>query len=459
MESCVKTKLQKLGYVVDSAPYTYIDLCNQWYKNELIDDFHKRTTIQGDEYEIDRMNFAKRGCSDDANLCEIININVGEKNQSEQINKILNNNKFDKMYRKQLEHMAATGTVAAYVRLDNADILDNGKVRNGDIKISYCQAENYIPLKVVNDDVIEAAFSGTDITTKGKQTTLVVFIKNQEGLYKADTYIFDKNGKEIDNYWIILGKVKPFSVMRVAEVNNIDKMDGFGLPKLLNAIPALKKIDLCNMILNGDLEKGEKLILTNEVLFEIDKNSGKPKKNKILKKLFVFLGEKVPKQDSLIQEYNPVIRISEIKDTFEFCLSLLSMMFSFGTKKYVFENGQIKTATEYIGERQDSMQDLNKQRRESTDYITEIVRALIWFSNTFNGTNFDEEVEICIDYDDSYIEDKTSKLEAMRVDAQTFSDIPEFTIEYIMARLNIDRERALRVYEARDLEDELEILD
>lgn len=31
-----------------------------------------------------------------------------------------------------------------------------------------------------------------------------------------------------------------------------------------------------------------------------------------------------------------------------------------GTKKYSFENGQITTATEYIGERQDQMQELNE---------------------------------------------------------------------------------------------------
>ena len=37
------------------------------------------------------------------------------------------------------------------------------------------------------------------------------------------------------------------------------------------------------------------------------------------------------------------------------------MQFGYGTKKYTFENGQIKTATEYIGAKQDAMQELNKK--------------------------------------------------------------------------------------------------
>lgn len=459
MESCVSAKLNKLGYRVRSKPYDYIKVCDQWYKNELIDDFHKRTTIQGEEYEIDRMNFAKRGCADDANLCEVISINVGNEAQTEQINKLLQKNRFDVMYRKQLERMSASGTVAAYVRLDNASYLDNGKVMGGNVRISYCYADNYIPLTVVNDEVLEAAFSGSDVTPEGKQTTLVTFTRDKNNYYVAHTYVFNNAGKEIENYWLQLADIKPFEVMRVAEVNNIDKMDGFGLPKLWGAVPVLKKLDLCNMILAGDLDKGEKLLLTNEALVGIDPNSGKiKKKTSLMKKLFVFLGEKLPEQKSLIQEYNPEIRIDKMKETFEFCLSLLSMMFGFGSKKYQFENGQIQTATQYIGERQDSMQELNKQRKESIDYISNIVKALMWFSNMFCGTDFDTEAEICIDFDDSYIEDKNTKIESMRTDAQTFSDIPEFTIRYIMERLNVDKEEAVKIYENRtgDEDDETE---
>ena len=457
MKSCVRDKLVKMGYQVNTAPYSYIDVCNAWYKNEVIEDFHKRTTIQGEEYEIDRMNFAKRGCADDANLCEIVSIHVGSESQTKQVSKMLSDNRFDVMYRKQLEHMSATGTVAAYARLENAAYLDNGKVTGGKVKLSYCYAENYIPLKVVNDEVIEAAFSGRDTTKEGSNTVLVVFTLQEDGTYKAETFVFDKDDKEKESYWIILGDIKPFEVMRTAEVNNIDSMDGFGYPKIWGSIPTLKKLDLCNMVLNGELEKGEKLVLTNEAMVELDRDTGRPKKKTpLMKKLFVFLGERLPDQKGLIQEYNPKIRIDEIIKCMELCLSLFSMTFGFGSKKYTFENGQIQTATQYIGERQDAMQELNKQRKEASDYISHIIKAMMWFSNTFNNTSFDLDAEICIDYDDSYIEDKNTRIEGLRTDAMSFSEIPEFTILFIMERLNVDREEAVKIMESREEEEEIE---
>lgn len=457
MESCVRTKLQNLGYRIYDTPYAYIESAMSWYRNEVDEHFHKRTSITGESYEIERLNFAKRGCEDDANLCEIVSINAGDDTQSEDVRQILARNRFEVMYRKQLELMSAAGTSCAYIRLDNATYLDNGKVTGGDIRITYCEAENYVPLTVVNDDVIEAAFSGTDITKDGKRSTLVVF-SFADGLYKAETYIFDKHGKEIESYWIQLGDVRPFAVMRVAEVNNIRYMDGFGLPKVFNAIPTLKKIELVNMILNGDLERGEKLILTNEVIVDIDRNTGKPKKkNNLMKRLFVFLGdERLPDMKSIVQEYNPEIRIEPIQKTMEFCLSLFSMMFGFGTKQYKFENGQIQTATQYIGERQDAMKSLNRQRKESTDYICGIIRAIEWFANTFQGTAYDLDAEICIDFDDSYIEDKNTLMDSMKTDATMFSDIPEFTVRYIMKRLNLSREEAMKVYEGKIIEEEEE---
>lgn len=459
MESCVTAKLNKLGFQINTAPYAYIEACNSWYQNELIDDFHKRISVNGEPYEIDRMNFAKRGCSDDANLCEIIDIHVGTESQSEEINEILKNNRFDVMYRKQLERMSAAGTVAAYVRLDDANYLDNGRITGGTVKLSWCYAENYIPLHVDNDEVTEAAFWGNDYTKEGKRTTLVVFTLTN-GLYKAETYVFDKTGREAESYWVQLGDIKPFEVMKVAEVNNIDNMNGFGLPKIWNAIPILKKLDLCNMVLHGDLEKGEKFVLTNEAVVEIDKKTGQPKKKSPMwKRLFVFLGKKPIDGNGYIQEYTPKIRIEEITKTFELCLSLFSMMFGFGSKKYTFENGQIQTATEYIGERQDAMQELNRQRKEAADYIAHLIKAVMWFSNTFCQTAYDLDADICIDFDDSYIEDKSAEIQSKRDDAISFSDIPEFMIQYIMLRLNVERKEAVKIYNTREPDDEPEPLD
>lgn len=449
MEGCVKDFLQKKGYTVNDNALTVIQACDDWYSNRIIEDFHKRKTLNGIPYELNRLNFGKRCCSDDANLCEVLEINAGDGEQADFVNDALGKSEFNTQYRKQLEKTSADGTTACYIRLDNATFMDNGSVQGGTIRLNYVEADAFMPLTVENDIVIEAAFSGSGLSKGKKQTTLVLFTLGDNGLYTAETHVFDDKGNELTDQETIvqLGDVKPFAVMRNAEVNNLDDMTGYGLPKLWDAIPALKVVDLCYNVLFSDLDKAEKIILINELLCEFD-NNGKPKLTTEQKKLFVFTGEKLPEEKGMIQEYNPEIRIEQVTKSFELALSLLSMSFGYGTKKYSFENGQITTATEYVGERQDQMQELNRQRQEAVRYIQDICRAVMWFANTFQSKAFNLEQEILVDFDDSYITDREAELERKRNDALAF-DIPELTAWYLMDAYSLSEEEARKLVEAK----------
>lgn len=433
-----------MGYEINPKPFSIISECDDWYANR-ITGFHKRKTVQGVNYELNRMNLAKRCCSDDANLCEIISVAQKKKSDSKKfIDELLEKNQFDTKYREQLEKTSAMGTAGAYIYLKNAQYLSNGHVQGGDIKINYVDADCCIPLTVENGQVLEAAFSASNKIKGKKRTTLVIFTLSEDGRYRAETVNFDENGIIIGfGTSIQLGEVKPFSIMMNAEVNNIDDMEGYGLPKLYYSIPVFKAADLCYNVLYSDLDKAEKLVLINEMLCTFDRN-GNPILTPEQKKVFLFLGEKLPDQKTIYQEYNPEIRIEQITKCFELVLSLISMSFGYGTKKYTFENGQIKTATEYIGERQDAMQELNKQRKQATQYISGIIQAAIWFSNTFKGTNFNLNESLMIQFDDSYVEDRTSKLEAMRADALSFPEIPIIKKWYIMEKYNINEADAVK---------------
>lgn len=454
MESFIKEYLNKRGYTVNDNALEIIRTCDNWYANRMINNFHRRKTVQGIPYEMNRLNFAKRCCSDDANLCEILEINAGNGKQADFVNATLADSEFNTQYRKQLEKTSADGTTACYIRLDNAAVFHDGKAKGGEIKLNYVEADAFMPLTVENDTVTEAAFSGSSLKAGKKQTTLVLFTKNDTGLYTAETHVFNERGNEIKELEVtlVLGDVKPFAVMRNAEVNNLDNMEGYGLPKLHNAIPMLKVLDLAYNVLFGDLDKAEKIILINELLCEFDEN-GKPLLTPEQKKLFVFTGAKLPEEKEVIQEYNPEIRIEQITKAFELALSLLSMSFGYGTKKYSFENGQITTATEYIGERQDQMQELNRQRQEAVRYIQDICRAIMWFSNTFHNTSYNLEEDILVDFDDSYVTDKENELERKRNDALSF-DIPKLTIWYLMDAYNLTEKEATELVTKKQQEND-----
>ncbi|MGN0352398.1 MAG: hypothetical protein ACI4ES_12165 [Roseburia sp.] len=438
---------------MNSNALEIIQMCDNWYSNRVIDDFHKRKNLNDVEYELSKMNFAKRCCADDANLCEIVSVSPEKENASQEfIDKLLTDNRFDVRYREQLEKTSATGTVGAYLYLRNAEYIktsnDVMSVRGGDIRINYVDADCIIPLTVENRLVTECAFSATNIV-KGKEKTTLVIFTLESGRYRADTVVFDELGQKVDaeSSSIQLGDIKPFSIMTNAEVNNLDNMDGYGLPKIYNSIPLFKAVDLCYNILHGDLDKGQKLVFINELLACIQKDKdGKPYLSPQQKEIFILLGSdgegKLPEEKTLVQEYNPEIRVEQITKAFELVLSLLSMQFGYGTKHYSFENGQIKTATEYIGTKQDAMQELNKQRKQATDYINDIIHAAMWFSNQFSGTSYNEEEPLSIEFDDSYVEDKQTKLEAMRADALSFMDVPILKVWYLMEKYNIPEEEA-----------------
>lgn len=447
--------LQNLGYKVNTNSYYVINECNNWYANRYIPGFHNRMTIQGDSFELQKMNFAKRGCCDEANLCEVIEINAGQnETQNKQINDILKDNRFNVMYREQLEKNCAVGTVACYIRLDDAQVYDDGTIKNGNIRLNYVDANGFIPLTIINDEIIEAAFYGENIVKGEKQTTLVIFTL-MDGSYQVSTYVFNANDEIISDpnlASVQLGDVKPFAIMRNADVNNLDNMQGFGLPKIWNAIPILKALDLSFNVMFNDIDKAEKIILINELMCEFG-SDGKPLLNEQQKRLFCLLGEKLPDQANLIQEYNPTIRIDEITKVYELLLSLFSMSFGFGAKKYTFDNGQIKTATEAIIENQASMQQLNKQRQQSKQYIQDICKAVIWFSNTFKGTSFNIDDEILISFDDSIITDRQSDLDSKRNDALSFA-IPKLTIWYLMDKYNLNEQEATTIYNDKQSVDE-----
>lgn len=439
--------------MVNDTALEVIKECKAWYGNKTISDFHKRKNLNGADIELKRMNFAKRCCADDANLCEVISV-VPEKKSTaaEFIQLIMKNNQFVTQYRKQLEKVSATGTVGAYISLKNAKIMQTTVgdllVREGDIKINYVDADCIIPLTVENDIVTECAFYGTDMIRGEKKTTLVEFLLENEK-YKAITTVFDKNGKMVDTFTLQLGEIKPFSIMTNAEVNNLEDMDGYGKPKVYDSIPFFMAVDLCYNLLHGDLDKGDKLVFLNELLACIRKNpkTHKPELTPQQKEIFILLGDeegKLPTEETLVQEYNPEIRIEAITKAFELVLSLLSLSFGYGTKKYTFENGQIKTATEYAGTKQDCMQELNKQRANATTYIEEIMHAAIWFSNTFHDTAYNEKETLSIEFDDSYVEDKEAKLERVRNDALSF-DIPKLTVMYLMKAYNFPEKEAWKL--------------
>lgn len=454
MIAAVQRMLRDMGYEINTSAYSIIETCDDWYKARATD-VHRRYRVNGDEYRLERMGFGQRAASDDANLCEVIEINAGEENQAQFdfVNSVLKENRFDTQYRKQLELVAAEGTAACYVWIENADAYDDGSIKGGQIRLNYVDALGFVPLTVRNGEIIEAAFIGENYVGTEVEHTAVVCLKI-DGAYCYFVRVFDKNNELIPekSQDVQLGEVKPFAVMRTAQVNTLDNMEGFGKPKLFSAIPILYGLDAAFTALTGDLEASEKITLINEVLCKFD-DDGKPiRPNEQMKRQFVLLGEKLPQDKDVVHEINPEIRIGVFRETIEFLLNLLSQQFGYGTKKYSFDQttGALMTATQYVGERQDMLQELNRQRHEAEEYITGIVRAVLWFANTYQGGGWNVDADVLVEFDDTYVTNKEEELEAMRADVIAGIGGAYVRKLYLMQKYNLDEKEAAKWAAADD---------
>lgn len=454
MIAAVQRMLRDMGYEINTSAYGVIEACDDWYRARPTDG-HRRFRVNGDEYQMTRMGFGQRAASDDANLCEVIEINAGEENQAqfEFVNDVLAANRFDTQYRKQLELVAAEGTSACYIWIEEADVYDDGGVKGGEIRLNYVDALGFVPLTVKNGEVIEAAFVGENFVGTVKEHTAVV-CRRENDVYTYTIRVFDEHGEPVPgkSQDIRLGKIRPFAVLRTAQANTLDGMEGFGFPKLFRVIPILYGLDAAFTALTGDLEASEKITLINEVLCKFDDNGNPITPNEQMKRQFVLLGEKLPQDKEVVHEINPEIRVGVFKETIEFLLNLLSQQFGYGTKKYSFDQGggALMTATQYIGERQDMLQELSRQRHEAKEYITGIVRAILWFANTYQGGGWDENADVLIEFDDTYITNKAEELDSMWKDITAGIGGAYVRKLYLMQKYNLDEKEAAKWAAADD---------
>lgn len=448
-EKKVRSYLKSKGYEINDFAQSIISEAGDWYRLKETGE-HKKFNLNLQPYSLPRMGFAKRAAADDANLCEVIEINPGE-SAAAFIDDFMRDNQFTAQYRKQLELMSAEGTVACYVYLKDSELYEDGFARGGDIRLAYVEATGFLPVTIENDDITEAAFWGETIEKGKKKTVLVIFTLDGEN-YVCETVIFGDGAPE--STVIRLGPVKPFAVMRNAEINSISDMQGYGFPKVYANIPLFYNLDAAFGAFFTDIEKSEAITFINEQLVDFDEDLKPISQSDERKKRFVFLGEGLPDSKTLIHNEQPNVRIDQFRQSIEMLLDMLSVKFGFGTKRYSFKNGQVQTATEYIGERQDMLLELNKQRDESRQYIDGIVRAVLWFSNTFKGTSFPLDDAVCVEFDDSYIEDRAGKLETYRQDALSGLGGMHTRALYLQEMYNLDEDEAAKWAEDAGFDDD-----
>ena len=112
--------------------------------------------------------------------------------------------------------------------------------------------------------------------------------------------------------------------------------------------------------------------------------------------------------EPLYKEYNPELRTEEDKNGVQFALDTLSFKCGFGTKYYQFNGSTIVTATQYMGDRQDLVQNAKKFRDNLNEFICGIIRASLLIGRMLLGENVTENCNIEVANVDGFLTDTES---------------------------------------------------
>ena len=191
------------------------------------------------------------------------------------------------------------------------------------------------------------------------------------------------------------------------KLNTIENNLGLGISVYANAIPQLQATDITYNNFVMDYYLGGKKIIYNKKLIKyrtvivINDDGTKTTKDvpvypdDITKQQFMQVGDDLDTNDKeLIHEYNPELRADENQKGIQYAIDLLGFKCGLGTKYYEFNGGQVVTATQYSGDRQDLLKNANKYRSNLDDFVQDLIRGILLLGRTVYNAPVTEDCNV-----------------------------------------------------------------
>lgn len=424
---------------VDAAFYRKIEEWRSWYVGNVRNFSHYRVYSGQGTYSRRKrksIGMAKKLSEDIADLLlnERVKIVLSHELTGNFVQQVLEDNHFLVLGNDYQERKAYTGTVAYVPYLYDMETTEDGHVLSGRIGIDYVSAQNIYPVSWNNGKITECIFTFPK-TTNGEKYVQVQFHRLIDGQYVIENTVLEcvagsREGKEMSlDEWrnlkpfqnvvqrIETGSSEPqYVIDRLNIVNNADEDESnpMGVAIFANSIDVLKKLDIEFDSYSNEFDLGRKRIfVAPEMLKNADGSLAFDPEDTVFYKLPEDYAEK-PDAKSIV-EVNMELRADAHEKAINDDLNYLSLKCGFGTQRYKFEGGSMKTATEVISENSDMYRMLQKHEIILEDVIKELVHIIIRLGRTLNNA-LDENTEITVEFDDSIIEDKVAERNTDRQD-------------------------------------------
>lgn len=433
---------KKLKAQIDTRYYDDIKTWRLWWEG-YVDEVHsyqdRGITNAPNKRKLYRLGMAKRVCEDWAALLlnEKTTIAIEHKPSSSFLQGedgtggVFGTNNFWEEGNVLVEKAFAVGTGAFVARAENAKVTDTGAViadAECKVGIEYVDALSIIPLSVYKSQIVECAFVST-FTRRGKECCyLESHMKDDAGNYIIENEYFSIEGGLLKKAELPEGVVERietgsnipwFAIISPNMANNIRHNNGLGMSVYANATDNLLGVDMAFNNFLRDFKLGGKKVFYNKNMLQTNEKGETITPDDVAQQLFQQVGDGVDfDAKAMYQEYNPSLRVTENKEGIQFNLDVLSFKCGMGTHRYQFENGGVKTATEYSGERQELVQHANKHMIPLEAALKALCRAILYIGKTYCGADCDPDTPIVVGFEDGFVIDDETRRERDRQDVR-----------------------------------------
>lgn len=425
--------------------YRQIDVWRSWY-NSNVRNFHQYKVYRGNGGHVNCMRYAlgmaKKVCEDMADLLlnEHVEITISDPATDDFVKAVLEANSWGELGNEYQEWKSALGTSAYVVYVRDARVDDEGNMKGGSVGINYVDASNIFPTSWQNKVVTECVFVFNKTHDRKKYVQLQ-FHKledvpgEERRQYVIENVVLENTpgaGRELaPQEWekipvfaglaprMETGSDKPqFVIDRLNIVNNADEdlSNPMGVALFANAIDVVRKIDLEYDSYANEFSLGRKRIFVAPEMLTMENGNAVFDPNDTV---FYELPEdyfKNSESKEALHEVNMELRIEEHSKAINDDLNWLSLKCGFGTERYKFESGGVKTATEVVSENSDLYRSLTKHELVLERVLIQLIQTIVRTGIRLGMAELKEDADITIMFDDSIIEDKTTERQNDRQD-------------------------------------------
>lgn len=430
---------------VNPTYYRQIEIWRSWY-NSNVKKFHKYKVYRGNGTSVNclrhSLGMAKKVCEDMADLLlnERVTITIADQTTDVFVKGVLESNTWEELGNEFQEWKSALGTVAYVVYIKDATVDEAGNMTGGSVGINYVEAAHIYPTSWQNKVITECIFTFPK-TYKRKKYVHFQYHRiedvpgeNRKQYVIENTVVENTSGsgRELTpDQWeeipafsglaerIETGSDQPlFIIDRLNMVNNADDdtTNPMGVSLFANAIDIIRKIDLEYDSYANEFSLGRKRIFVAPEFLSNTNGSPVFDPND---SVFYELPEdyfKNAESKEAIREINMALRIEEHSKAINDDLNWLSFKCGFGTDRYKFEAGSVKTATEVISENSDMYRSLTKHELVLNRVLIQLIQTIIRAGISIGIPGLQENTDVTIQFDDSIIEDKVTERQNDRQD-------------------------------------------